>query len=407
MRFLLIFIGLCLGGRGAWAAEAPKALILVSIDGFPGLRFEGLAGPALKMLAKKGVRAERLHPVFPTLTFPNHYSIATGLYPDKHGIMANSMLDPELGFFQISDPAAVGDGRWWGGEPIWATAQKQGQVAAACFFPGTEAEIAGQRPRYWLPYKGSMPDFDRVDQVLAWLDLTGTARPGFVTLYFSDVDSAGHRFGPDSAEFHDAAQKVDASLARLVDGLKTRKIFGATDLVIVSDHGMAALKPGQLVMLDDYADLRKAKIVSLSPWLTVKTRNAAEADSLYEGLSKAPHLHVYLKKDIPSHWHLQNPRVPDLVAVADEGWRIGSKKQLIMTMAGRMEGGAHGYDEGLDSMQALFLAEGPDFAAGKTIPALDNVDIYDLLCSALGLKPAENQGNPGHLSGILRPGAPL
>ena len=204
--------------------DLDPTVILISIDGFRYDYLEKYKPKTLRRLAKKGVRAKWMIPSFPTKTFPNHYTIATGLLPENHGITTNNMYDPEFdAVFSLGKREEVQNPRWWGGEPIWVTAEKQGQKAGAFFFPGTEAPIGGKHPTFWKTYDGKIPNEQRVDTVLSWLDLPKKERPTIYTLYFSDVDDAGHRFSPDAKETKEAVRNVDKMIKRLVKGLKKRK----------------------------------------------------------------------------------------------------------------------------------------------------------------------------------------
>ncbi len=253
--FTLLFLLLTANSFNLAQAKAIKDLkptvILISVDGFRYDYFEKYKPENLNNLARKGVRARWMIPAYPSLTFPNHYTVATGLYPENHGIVGNTIYDPEFdAIFALSKREEVQNGRWWGGEPIWVTAEKQGQRAAAFFFPGTEAEIAGKRPTFWKEFDDKFPNPERVDQILKWLDLPAAERPTFYTLYFSDVDHAGHDFSPDSPEVGKAINNVDDALGRLIDGLKARRIFGKNvNLIIVSDHGMAVMNPTKAVII--------------------------------------------------------------------------------------------------------------------------------------------------------------
>ncbi|MBV2208059.1 MAG: ectonucleotide pyrophosphatase/phosphodiesterase, partial [Thermomonas sp.] len=222
----LTLLGLIAGCATAPPASvaASQTLLLISVDGLRPCDVTAEQMPNLNTIAERGVRAEGMQPSFPSLTFPNHYTLVTGLRPDHHGIVNNTMRDPVLGRFSLGDRDAVEDPRWWGGEPAWVTLQKHGGHAATMFWPGSEAPIAGQHPDQWLPFDGSMPADARVDQVLAWLDQPLPRRPRFVTLYFDKVDHAGHDDGPDSVEVREAEVAVDMALARLIAGLEVRDL---------------------------------------------------------------------------------------------------------------------------------------------------------------------------------------
>jgi predicted AlkP superfamily pyrophosphatase or phosphodiesterase len=379
------------------AAQPPAVLILLSFDGFRWDYDARIPTPNLHRVIARGVRAERLIPSFPSKTFPNHYTIVTGLYPAHHGIVGNSMWDPAMqATFGMSDRVAVADARWWGGEPLWVTVQRQGLIAGIMFWPGSEAPIAGVQPRYWKPYVAPLPSDDaRVDQLLAWLDLPATERPSFLTAYFSDADSAGHEFGPDSEELRAAVTKIDGEIGRLIAGLDARGLTDRVNLAMTADHGMAATSPDRVIVVSDYVDLASIRITDINPTLGIVPREGVSVDDLLKKLAAAhPHLHVYRREQTPSHWHYRdNPRIPPIVGVADEGWTVIETRP---TDAKRQPGvgGTHGYDPAIRSMQGLFVAAGPAFRRGVVVPPFENVHLYNALAAALHVKPAPNDGDP-------------
>ena len=176
--------------------DLDETVILISVDGFRADYIEKFRPPVISRLAAEGTRAKWMKPAYPTKTFPNHYTLVTGLYPDNHGIIENNMWDDEIGAqFGLSIKEQVTNPKWWSGEPIWNTAQRQGKIAASFFWPGSEAAISGSQPRYWKPYEHTTEHEVRVRTVLEWIDLPREQRPQMITLYFSDVDDAGHNFG--------------------------------------------------------------------------------------------------------------------------------------------------------------------------------------------------------------------
>ncbi|RMF59127.1 MAG: alkaline phosphatase family protein [Bacteroidetes bacterium] len=383
----------------------PPALILVSIDGFRYDYLERYEAPTLRRLAREGVHAaEGMQVAFPTKTFPNHYTTVTGLYPEHHGIIANNMYDPAMdAWFSLRNREAVEDARWWGGEPLWVTAEKQGLRSATYFWPGSEAAIEGVRPSYWKRYDGRIPGAERVDTVLAWLDLPADRRPAFITLYFSEVDDAGHRYGPDAPETAAAVARVDGYLARLVDGLAARGLANHVNLIVLSDHGMAPTAPDRFIALDDYVDLDDLTIIDRDPVLMARPK-AGRLDAVYAALRDAhPHLQVYRREETPARWHFRtHPRIPDLIAVADEGWRIVTERAWAEANPDRLAGGNHGYDNALISMRALFVAHGPAFRQGLTVAPFENVHLYALMAHVLGLEPAPNDGTLEAVRHLLR-----
>lgn len=403
-------------GLSAAAQSRPKPIndlkptvILISLDGFRPDYLEKYPAPTLKMLADQGVRAKWMTPSFPSLTFPNHYAIATGLYPDHNGIVANTIYAPEFNdTFSMSKREEVQNGRWWLGEPIWVTAEKQGQRASAFFFPGSEAEIGGKRPTFWKVFDDDFPNFERVDMLLSWLELPRAQRPTLMTLYYSDVDHGGHDAGPDSENVRQAIARVDAALSRLVEGLKARGIFNRVNLIIVSDHGMARIDPAQTVLLDDYFDTSQARQVAWNSAMVHIFSKSGMEDSIYTSLkAKAPHVGVYRKQELPARFHYgSSSRIGDIVVLADEGWGLSSRgryKPPTPSADGSISyRGGHGFDNQLESMRALFVAHGPAFKQARVIEPFANVDVYNVMARILKLKPAPNDGNRATLKTVLR-----
>jgi predicted AlkP superfamily pyrophosphatase or phosphodiesterase len=390
--------------------DLKPTVILVSIDGFHPGYLNRYPAATLSMLAKQGVRAKWMTPVYPSLTFPNHYSIATGLYPDKHGIVGNNIYDPEFKqTFGLSKREEVQNGRWWLGEPIWVTAEKQGQRAAAFFFPGTEAEIGGKRPSHWRTYDGKIPNSERVDTVLSWLDLPGPQRPTLILTYFGDVDNAGHESGPNSDGVRQAVAEVDRALTRLVDGLKSRKIFERVNIIIISDHGMSRIDPSQVVMLDDYFDPKRAEAVVWNGCSVNIFPEPGMERAIYSSLkSKAPpQVTVYRKQEVPARFHYgSSTRIGDIVVMADEGWTITSRERYrepARAANGKVTyRGAHGYDNRLESMRAIFIAHGPAFKQSQVVEPFESVDVYNVMAEILRLKPASNDGSYVAARAVLR-----
>lgn len=397
----LLMVGGCSSRPPGAESDLEPTVILVSLDGFRWDYLDIYDAPTLEALVEDGVRAERLIPVFPSKTFPSHYSVVTGLYPGSHGIISNTIFDPEMDArFSLSNRDAIADARWWGGEPLWVTAEKQGQTAATYFWPGSEAAIQGIRPTYWFEFDGSVPGDDRAQQVLDWLDLPATERPTFITLYFSDVDGAGHDHGPDSPEVAEAVARVDGYMELLVSGLEERGILDDVDLLVTSDHGMVETSPERVIFADEYLDPEGARIVDYSPVLMMYPAEGS-SDATYEALKRAPHLEVFWKDDLPERYHLDHPRTPPLIAIAEPGWVI-STRSFFERDPDRYRGGAHGYDNRAPSMGGLFIAHGPSFKQGHVAEPFELVHLYNLMCDVLGLEPAPNDGDPNALIDILR-----
>jgi predicted AlkP superfamily pyrophosphatase or phosphodiesterase len=284
---------------------------------------------------------------------------------------------------------------WWGGEPIWVTAERSGRHAGTMFWPGSEAPIGGVRPTEWRPFAQSMTGTARVDQVLTWLDLPSSRRPALLTLYLGDTDSAGHAGGPDSEDVRAAIERVDGYVGRLLSGLARRGLQEHANVVVVSDHGMAATVPTQIIELDRYVRLSEVEIVDINPGFGLFPA-PGRADAVYRALKPAhPRLRVFRREETPPAWHYRkHPRIPPIIGLSDEGWQVStgsSANRLLRTL--RPERGAHGYDPSLPSMHGILIAAGPAFKQGVTVPAMENVHVYDVLASVLGVTPAPNDGD--------------
>lgn len=389
--------------------DLEPTVILISIDGFRYDYPEKFAPPTINGLIAGGTRAKWLKPAYPTKTFPNHYTIVTGLHPGSHGLIENNMLDKPTGrVFGLSKAKEVTDPMWWGGEPIWNTAQKQGKISAAFFWPGSEAPIGGMLPRFWKPYVHETPHEVRVDTVLSWLDLPKADRPQFIATYFSDVDDAGHDFGPESQENRAAVMKVDASLKRLMDGLKARGIERSVDILIVSDHGMSPYRNRDSVVLDDLFDKSNAERIFWTGEFTQIYPKPGKEDEIYRTLKeKLPKgVTIHRSSEFPSRWHLSaRNRVAPLVVVADQGKVITSRERFDRYQReGNLDKtrGAHGYDNEIVNMRAVFIGHGPNFRSGRVVKAFENVDLYNVMCRILQIKPAPNEGKLSTVKKLLR-----
>lgn len=386
--------------------DLKPTVILISLDGFRFDYLEKFNPPTLNKLAREGVRAKWLIPSFPTKTFPNHYTIATGLYPAHHGIVENNIYDFGT-TFSISKREEVQNSRWWSGEPIWATAEKQGQRAAAFFFPGTEAEVAGARPTLWKTYNGKVPNELRVDTVLRWLDLPARERPTLFTLYFSDVDDAGHEFSPEAEETKYAVLNVDRYVERLMNGLKTRGIDAEINLIIVSDHGMAPVDWRKTTFLDDHFDFDSTERILWTNEIVQIFPKNGKAEEIYSKIKNLAHVACWRKAEIPERLHYRDsPRIAPIVCSSEEGWLTTSRKRYkdLIDDADDIARprGAHGYDNRLESMRAVFIAHGAAFKKRTIVEPFENVNVYNIMTRILNLKPAPNDGSNDAAKAVLR-----
>lgn len=379
------------------------ATIVIGIDALRWDYPDRMDLEAIQGIGDRGVRADQLIPIFPTKTFPNFYALATGLYPNHSGILENTMYDPVLDArFRMGDTAAVRDARWWQGEPIWVTAEREDVRAAVFFWPGSEAPIEGVRPSYWKAYDGSVEGSDRIAQVLKWLSLPPTERPGLVMVYFSAVDEAGHGYGPTSEKTTEAAREIDQLVGSLESGLRERGQLKKVNIVVVSDHGMAPRSNDRVIFLDDYVNTRTAGFVSLGQYVTLWPQPKA-VDSVYLALAAAhPALKVYKRDDLPPRFHLAgHRRTPPIVAVPALGWTV-STHEWADRHPGQFSGGAHGYDNAEPEMHGVFVAAGPAFRSTVRIDTLHAVDVYNLVAEALRIDPAPNDGDSSFILQLMK-----
>ena len=391
------------GGVNASHQLDKPYLVLISIDAFRWDYTTLYPTPNLDRIIAAGSKAERLVPVFPTLTFPNHYSIATGLYPANHGIVANTFPDPENDrWYSMKDRAAVEDASYYGGEPIWVTAETQGMVAASFFFVGSEAPVKGVQPTHWRRYDGDIPGDERVDQVLAWLAEPAERRPHMITLYFEEVDSYAHWYGPDSEDTVTAISRVDASIGRLLDGLEKLPHGDEINIIVVSDHGQRGYRVDTPpFVLADYVYTGHAPLVGGGSYLFI---HLADEELHTAGEITATvnrhweHGTAYTRETAPADWHVtDNPRFPDLILMPDPGHAV------IPVAGGRPHAGDHGWAPEATNMHGIFMAAGPNIRAGVVIEQAETVDVYPLMLSILGLdSPGNTDGDAEALAGALR-----
>lgn len=393
-RLLLLLFALTLSACATPAPErnqraADPLVILVGIDGFRPDYLEREVTPTLNALKAGGAFAV-MRPSFPSLTFPNYYTLVTGLHPDRHGIVGNTMFDADLGRFSHGTAAAVANGDWWDeGEPVWVTAERAGLTTGTMFWPGSEAEIGGVRPTHWTAFDKSLSGDARVDQVLEWLDLPGDSRPDFATLYFDIVDTTGHHHGPDAAETTGAVASVDASLAHLVAGLEARGLRDRTTLIVVSDHGMAATSPERAIYLEDIVDVDAIQIVHAGAVAGFNPVAGREDEVRAALIRRHPHMDCFEKADLPARLAFgRHPRVPAIICLPEAGWLVTTRDWAV-----RGPGGAHGYDNAAPDMAALFIANGPRIRRGVTLNDVDSVDVQPLLARLLGIEAPHGDGD--------------
>lgn len=381
---------LLLAASALLRAQTPRPhVLLISIDGF---RYDYAAkhgAPNLTRLGEQGVRAEALIPQFPSTTFPNHYSIITGLRPEHDGIIENVFFDPARGsIFRYNRPETSTDGSWYKGTPLWVLAEKQGVRTAAFFWPGADAEIQGIRPRDYRRYEQDIPNEERVRQVIDWFARPESVRPHFVTLYFSDVDSAGHDTGPDSPQTRGAVRKIDALLGQLMEGLRASGT--PVNVFVVSDHGM--IHPTEYVRVGAQGEFAGFEMATTSGAdLRLYTKDKALAQTT---LAKLNQLDQRVRATLVDDGQiLITPTRTNLLYIEQPGGG-----------APKLPAGTHGFDtQRVMEMRGIFYAQGPDLKTGIALPAFQNIDVYPAIAKLLRLTPpAELDGNPNTLTGILK-----
>jgi predicted AlkP superfamily pyrophosphatase or phosphodiesterase len=358
-------------------------VILISIDGYRYDYTSLYHPPSLTNFKSEGSFAKALIPVYPSKTFTNHYSIATGLFSENHGIVSNSFYDPlRKAEYKLSNRQAVGDGSWYNGTPIWVAAEQQGMLAATYFWPGSEAKIQGLRPSYFFEYDEKTPIEDRISQVTKWLSLPPEKRPHLITLYFADVDSAGHKFGPNSKNVHDAIMTIDQAIGHLLEQI--HKLALPINVMIVSDHGMQELNNQDIEYLDDYIDLQGIRLAGDGIQLSLYFNDPVQLTHAYSVLkTKAKHFQIFKREEMPARYHYsKSPRCGDLIIVTESPYFLGLRAKSTPLMQG-----GHGYDPDLNSnMQGIFYAQGPQIRSHLIFEAFRNIHIYPLIMQLLDLK---------------------
>ncbi|MDZ7772482.1 MAG: ectonucleotide pyrophosphatase/phosphodiesterase [Balneolaceae bacterium] len=405
---LILTAGGCTSGPDASKTTGQpelRPLLLVSFDGFRHDYLDLADTPVFDSLSGESVRSRGLIPVFPTKTFPGHYSIATGLHPGHTGLIANTMYDPRReAWFRISDRSAVEDPFWYDGEPIWNTVEKQGGRAGTMFWVGSEAPVQEMRPTWWKRYDGSMPNEARIDTVVKWLSLPGEEAADLATLYFDLVDAAGHDYGVPSDSLRAAIREADRLMGYLMKRLGEEGLAGRVNLLVVSDHGMTAQSAERIIVLDEIVDLDHTERVMWDPVTWIEPKEGME-DSLYRQLSAAADggpFRVYRKNELPERFRLYgHPRVTGLVLVADPGYTV-LRSDWRRDFVASLPGATHGYDNALPSMRGYFLATGPAFRSDTTVEAFGAIHLYELMNLVMGTKPAPNDGSPDSVRVLLK-----
>lgn len=389
-------------GRSNHPSQYSKPyVILISADGFRADFVEKHKAGFLQNISQKGVRAEYMTPSFPSLTFPNHYTLVTGLYPSHHGLVDNSYYDTRRQqFYGMGNKTQVADGSWYGGTPLWVLAEKQQMLTASFYWVASEADIQDTRPTYYYHYNEKIAIGDRINTVKNWLSLPEEKRPHLITFYFPQVDHDAHYYGPDDSRVTDAVQFVDSSIYALQQALQPLGL--PINYIFVSDHGMTKVDSGNTLALPAAIDTAAFIVPSGDALLHVYAKDSSRIESTYQALKKETDFTVYKLDETPAHWHY---RTSD-----DRYRRLGNLilephlPKVFNINNRKITPGKHGFDNHLPDMRASFLAWGPAFKQGLRIPGFENIHVYPLIANLLGLKYDEEQidGKQQVLKNILR-----
>ncbi|OYT17656.1 MAG: alkaline phosphatase family protein [Bacteroidetes bacterium 4572_77] len=374
-------------------------LIVLSMDGFRWDYPDSINSPNFDQIAQMGVRAESMQVSFPSKTFPNHYTLVTGLVPDHHGIVNNTFYAPEYEeVYSIANREAVENGKFYGGEPIWNTAEKQGLKAASYFWVGSEANIQNMHPSIWKPYDHHFDFYQRVDSVMAWLSLPEDSRPHLITWYVHEPDYSGHVFGPHSSGTDSTLRDLDALLGYFMIKLAAHPLAKDINVIVTSDHGMEHISADKAVFLEEHLKANwSTQILGSNPIFNIQAADNY-ADSIYLALNNTNGISCYKNAEVPKHLNYgTNPRCLDFTIVADSAYSV-----LLKNPHREIGKGAHGYDIHNKNMNAIFYAYGPAFKENYQHPSFKNVSLYPLMCQVLDLIPAPNDGDFNEIKGVLK-----
>ena len=382
-KYIILFLII----HTVYASDADEYVLLISMDGFRYDYLDKANTPNFDKLVNTGVSAKALIPVFTSKTFPNHYSIATGMYAENHGLIANTFFANDLNKqYSIRDRNAVENGAFYGGEPIWVTAESQNVISASYFWVGSEAVIKGQQPTYWKKYNQKVSFESRIDSVISWYSKPVQSRPRLILLYFHEPDWTGHEYGPNSNETISQIEKMDNVFGNLISKISKLSIYNNLNIIIVSDHGMTDVKPDRTIDLSLVTDLSNMRVNGSGPTVFISSESKKQLKQTYKQLKNIDNADVYWKQNIPKRFHYRNHvRIPDLLVLANEGWSL-----MPLGHGSSTPKGSHGYDNQLDNMKAIFMAKGPSFKKGYRRDEFENIHIYPLITHILGIKSYPN-----------------
>lgn len=381
-----------------WAAGRDNYTVIISLDGLRWDYLDTYDVPFMQQLAREGVKAV-MQPSFPSKTFPNHYTLATGLTPDHHGIITNTFWDRERGVeFSLGNKDTRSKGYYYGGDPVWLTAKHQGVKTATVFWVGSDVAIHGEHPTYWLDYQTQQLDYPgRVDEIIRLLSMPEKERPHLVMAYFEEPDRSGHNYGPMNRLTRRAVEDMDLLLSKLWARIQLLPIADKVNLIITGDHGMTSVDPKRFVDIDDLLPKRWYERFCNDYPTLIYASAPQYIDSICQALQAVDHIRAWKRADVPAYLgYGTNSNMGDVVVMPDVGWLFADKPS-------KKQRGSHGFDHTSSDMQVGFRAIGPDFKVGYEKPdRFRNVCVYSLLCYLLGVTPSPNDGNLDEVRDMLR-----
>ena len=398
-RIILNIILLC--WSIAVVATSETYTVVISLDGCRWDYPQWYNTPFFDRMANEGT-ASSLIPCFPSKTFPNHYSLATGLTPEHHGLIANEFMDCETGYdFTLSNRIMKKEPKYFGGEPIWLTAQRQGVRTAIFYWAGSDVKIHNSYPDTYLDYdqKPRLTLEQRCNKVIECLQRSKHKRPQLIMVYMNEPDKSGHNYGPHSRETRRAVEHMDSLMGNLYSRITQLPIGKQVNFIVLSDHGMAWVDQSHKIELRPllgnlpYKAYGSVPVNIYASWDNVE-QHEATVDSICQRLQGVPHLRAWRKEQVPAYLHYtEHGCIGDVVAVPDLGWVVYDKPIN--------SGGMHGYDPAYTDMWAMFRAIGPNIRHAQVKP-FRNVSVYALLCNLLGITPAENDGCIDDVKSIIK-----
>lgn len=377
-------------------------VILISADGFRADFAEKYEATFLQTISHNGVRAKYMEPSYPSVTFPNHYTIVTGLYPSHHGLVDNNYIDVQTGQqYSMANKQMVGEGKWYGGDPLWVLAEQQNMIAASYYWVASEADIQGIKPTYHYIYNDKTTIGTRIQAVKNWLMMPEDRRPHMITFYFPDVDHDAHTYGPEDIRVKKSVQFVDSSINALQKALAPLNL--PINYIFVSDHGMTTVDVDNTIGLPDAVNKNDFNVPWSDALLHLYAKDSSKIESTYQALKQDIRFTTYKLDETPAYWHYKKSddtynRLGDLILVPKtihQVFNLGTRKPTP---------GKHGFDNKEVDMRASFMAWGPAFKKGMNIDGFENVHVYPLVAHILGLKYNEQaiDGKFEKLKSILK-----